>query len=152
MEQYPQGYQKPKRSFLKIFGIIILLIVIFVVAYGVWANYAVKKAVTDPEFISQFEKEALAGRDEYRLEQIRNYQTVLNDYYQKNKRYPDALMQSDFWYSYQPPQADTPCTEQQNAYQYKSTGTSYTLGFCLGTSNTEGLSAGLHTATPSGIK
>lgn len=152
----PQGYEKPKRSVWKILGIlgiILLLIIILVVAYGIYANYAVKKVLTNPEVISQFEKEALTSRDAYRLEQIKNYQTVLSEYYQKNKQYPDLLQQSDFWYLYVAPEpADPPCSKEQNTYQYKSTKTSYTLIFCLGKSNTEGYGAGVHIATPSGIK
>ena len=50
-----------------------------------------------------------------------------------------------------PTPADTGCTTAQNDYNYQSSGSSYTLTFCLGAA-TGGYSAGVRTLTPAGIQ
>lgn len=116
-----------------------------------------------------------ASSDVKRLADIRQMQTAVELFYNDAGGYPPAasglpansgkILINDYIQSI--PLAPTPpggtCTEEQNKYIYAPSGTgytgiggsatvypSYTYTFCLGTA-TGGLSAGVHTASPSGI-
>jgi prepilin-type N-terminal cleavage/methylation domain-containing protein len=115
------------------------------------------------------------SRDAKRLADVRQMMTALELFYNDNNGYPTATNNAPTpsygnpafsTYLANNPTAPTPAdnpagsttcsdsgTPPTNSYNYSqlSSGASYQIIFCLGGS-TGGLSAGLHTASPAGIK
>lgn len=111
------------------------------------------------------------ARDAKRISDIKQVQTALEMYYNDNAQYPatadvtfdgaSSLATNSIIYMAKLPAAPIPpdgtCTTSNNPYTYTATtlggssAGSYTLTYCLG-SATGGLSAGVATATPAGIK
>lgn len=107
------------------------------------------------------------SRDAKRISDIKQIQTALELYYNDANGYPqtanlveagDALSYGSTTYMGSIPTAPTPadgtCTTGNNTYTYAAvgtTGTSYNLTYCLG-ADTGGVTAGVHTADPSGIQ
>ena len=106
------------------------------------------------------------ARDSKRVADIKQVQTALELYFNDMNRYP---LTSEFTanglfststngtttYMAQTPTAPTPadgtCSNSDNSFYYTSTdGASYTLSFCIG-GTTGSLTAGLNTASPTGI-
>ena len=108
------------------------------------------------------------SRDARRLADVRQIQTSLELFYNDNNSYvkdavagiaPDMTDGSPAYSTYLAawPTAPTPqdgtCTAAQNSYTYTAAGddpTTYSVAFCLGAA-TGGYSAGVLTASPSGI-
>jgi len=103
------------------------------------------------------------ARDAKRLADIKQIQTALELYYLDNNGYPSSLSDlssGDTIYMANVPSAPNPCDcptgcpAGGDTYTYATVGsspyTSYTLKYCLG-SDSGGISAGVRTATPSGI-
>ncbi|MFH1523137.1 MAG: type II secretion system protein [Patescibacteria group bacterium] len=106
------------------------------------------------------------SRDARRVSDIKQIQTALELYYNDANGYPlaggadsgDTISFNSVTYMNVVPTAPTPADgsacSSANSYVYGAvgaTGTSYTLRYCLG-ADTGGLSAGIHTASPSGIQ
>ncbi len=104
------------------------------------------------------------SRDARRVSDIKQMQTALELFYNEAGFYPiDASVTTSIYstttsYMQLIPTAPTPvdgtCNSTNNTYDYSQTGTagsSYTIVYCLGAA-TGGLSAGVGTATPAGIK
>ena len=105
------------------------------------------------------------ARDAKRIADIRQIQTALEMYYNEFNVYPGALSQLTTTtppllreLPASPTPADGTCTTGNNPYAYafqagtQGTGSaSYTLTYCLGAA-TGGVTAGLNTATPAGIR
>ncbi len=109
------------------------------------------------------------SRDAKRVADVKQIQTALEMYYNEAGNYMPtasfaiggAIATGTNTYMKQIPSAPTPvdgasCTVANNTYTYvyqptSGEGGSYTLTYCLGAA-TGGVSAGLNTATPAGIK
>lgn len=115
------------------------------------------------------------SRDAKRLADVRQLASALELYFNDVSSYPSAgyansqVFGSANTSAYNPqgvivqltptyigliPLSPTPpdnCTATQNSYMYQSTGSTYTLTFCLGGA-TGGYSAGVRTLTPAGIQ
>jgi hypothetical protein len=97
-----------------------------------------------------------SSRDAKRLADIRQLMTGLELYFNDHNGYPASLNQLTPYYIGQLPTAPTPadgsCGSNQNNYLYSTTDSNnYSLTFCLG-ATTGGYSAGVHTASASGIQ
>jgi hypothetical protein len=152
-----QQAPKPKKSLWKIVGIIIVIVAVLLVAWVGYIVYRISPSniAKDPEVISQLEKVLVIQRDAKRIGDIWQFKMALGLYYQDHKQYPESLEQLVPSYGVvtkAPVPADAPCTEQTNNYNYSPTMNSYSLTFCLGSSNYEGFVPGMHTLDPSGIK
>ncbi|WKZ24399.1 MAG: prepilin-type N-terminal cleavage/methylation domain-containing protein [Patescibacteria group bacterium] len=97
------------------------------------------------------------ARDSKRLNDVRLMINALELYYENNNEYPpslvfgDPLEANDIVYMSKVPENPTPrtdgnCPNKDYSYALDGAGTSYSLGFCLG-SNNGSLSAGVHTAS-----
>ena len=103
------------------------------------------------------------ARDARRVADIKQIQTALELYFNDAGVYPasvtsgSGIIYSGAVYMNSVPTAPTPvdtgCSTTTNAYTYvpRSSNASYTLSYCLG-ANTADILAGVHTATPAGIK
>ena len=98
------------------------------------------------------------SRDAKRLADVRQMQKALEMYFLENGSYPSdissGIASGTTIYIAQTPVAPTPadgdCPDYNNTYTYESTGSSYTLDFCLG-SKTGEFDAGGKRATNEGI-
>lgn len=98
------------------------------------------------------------SRDAKRLADVRQMQKALEMYFLENGTYPSdissGIASGSAVYMAQVPVAPTPadgsCTSEYNSYIYSSTGSSYTLDFCLG-SKTGEIDSGFRRATNEGI-
>jgi hypothetical protein len=87
---------------------------------------------------------------------VREFATAMELYYNDNNGYPATLAALAPNYVGVIPSAPTPvdgnCSTSQNTFTYSqlTSGASYSLTFCLG-GLTGGFTAGLHTASPTGI-
>ncbi len=103
------------------------------------------------------------ARDARRVADIKQIQTALELYYNEMGEYPATVTSGDIIagtsavYMNSVPTAPTPidtttCTAH-NTYAYAPTvsNSSYTLKYCLGAATAD-IGAGIHTATPAGIK
>jgi type II secretion system protein G len=107
------------------------------------------------------------SRDAKRIADVRQLATALELYFNDHNGYPSqttgavvsSTVPNGLFSTYvgtapvAPTPADNTCTTTTNAYTYTApaTGATYTLTFCLG-GLTGGLSAGVHTASQSGIQ
>jgi len=90
----------------------------------------------------------IRNRDEFRLSDTRRLSMVLELYFNDHGQYPETLQQLVPKYIDKIPQApipaDSPCTSEQNTYNYtRTTLGSYKLTFCIG-ENIGGLIPGLN--------
>jgi uncharacterized RDD family membrane protein YckC/type II secretory pathway pseudopilin PulG len=94
------------------------------------------------------------SRDAKRVADVRQLGSALDLYYNDKTKYPQTLEELTPAYLPYPATAPTPadgnCTPELNTYTYHSTGSSYTVTFCLG-GDTGGYSAGKHVLTPNGM-
>jgi general secretion pathway protein G len=111
------------------------------------------------------------SRDAKRIADVKQMQTALELYFNDQNAYPasaevaagGSIASSGVTYMAQVPTAPTPvdnpsgstaCTAANNAYVFTASGTGnsdYGLAFCLGAA-TGGLAAGVHTASPAGLR
>jgi prepilin-type N-terminal cleavage/methylation domain-containing protein len=98
------------------------------------------------------------ARDAKRVGDIKQIQTALELYYNENGVYPGSTASLTPAYMGQVPVPPVPsndggCTANVVTYAYtmRDANRSYTLSYCLGAA-TGGLTAGMGTATPAGIK
>lgn len=107
------------------------------------------------------------SRDAKRIADVKQMQTALELYFNDNNGYPGptsptvltgSIATNSVTYMAVVPTAPTPADgtacASSNAYTYQASGTGnsdYGLSFCLG-ATTGGVSAGVHTATPAGIR
>jgi prepilin-type N-terminal cleavage/methylation domain-containing protein len=102
------------------------------------------------------------SRDAKRVSDIKQIQTALELYFNEENEYPSAVTAGGTIISSTstvymaavptgPSPADGTCASTAYTYAQTLTGASYTLAYCLGAA-TGDIAAGVHTATPAGIK
>jgi type II secretory pathway pseudopilin PulG len=133
-----------RNGFVKV-KILILIAIVALIAFGILFAYL---------------SSASSARDLQRIKDISLMSEALKIYFEENGFYPDGSSTEipsgietyvDRWPA--APVADGACSNLSNRYLYtqKLNGSDYALTFCLG-SKTEGLSPGIHTLNPKGIK
>lgn len=134
------------KRFQKAFTLIELLVVIAIIA--------IIATIT----VVALQNSRASARDSKRLADVKQMQTALELYFNDNNSYPTSVTStiatSGVVYLATLPVAPTPtdgaCTTTTNTYTYSSTGSTYSITFCLG-GRTSGLSSGDKIATRDGI-